>query len=168
MNNKLVLCIVLFGTILVSGCINSSIDNINEIMLEISNGIVEGDNYYNESVSAINSKHFDDADRKANLAIKKFTKSKKNILETNKYYEGVNQTIYIEYLNLLEDEIDLKNNASSNLLLASQEYENKDIQAGNSYSQIANSKMNEAVEIQNQRNNIVEDNPDLFKEFFYF
>ncbi|MDL2270686.1 hypothetical protein LJC03_02640 [Methanobrevibacter sp. OttesenSCG-928-I08] len=168
MKNKLVFCIVLILTIFVSGCINSPLDNINEIMPEINDQIVKGDEYYNDAITALNSKNYAEADTKANSASNEFRKAKDNVLETNKYYEGLNETIYIEYLNLLQDEINLKYNASSNLLLASKSFNNNDITNGNNYAQIANSKMNEAINIQNERNQIVINNPELFKEFFHF
>lgn len=168
MNSKLVFFIVIVGTIFVSGCVSTSLDNINSLMPDINSQIENGNIYYNESVVALNNKNYSEADTKANLAIKEYTKAKENVLETNKYFEGVNQTIYIEYLDLVKNEINLKNNASSNILQASKYYKENNIPQGNSYSEIANSKMNEALDIQNERNTLVKENPDLFKEFFYF
>ncbi|WP_409199639.1 hypothetical protein [Methanobrevibacter sp. DSM 116169] len=168
MNNKLIFCIVLFGAIFVSGCINTPLDNINELMPDISNNVVDGDKYYNESVTALNSKNYAETETKANLALERFKSAKNDILEANKYYEGVNETLFIEYINILEDEVDLKINATSNLILASQKYEQGEISEGNKYSSLANSKMDSAIEFQNQRIAIVDENPELFKEFFYF
>jgi len=163
MNNKLIFCIVLLGTIFVSGCIlNSPLENINDIMPEIDKDIASGENYYNEAVIAINSKNYVDADTKANLALKKFNSAHEKVLKTSDYYDGLNQTIFIDYLNLLLEEIELKQNATNYLVLATKKYNENNITAGNSYSQQANSKMNAAFEIQNQRMSIVKNNPDLF------
>lgn len=162
MNNKLVFCIVILATIFVSGCLETPMDNLNNLMKDINADIANSDQYFNEGVVALNSKDYVLSDSKSNQAIKGYENAKKNILETNKYYSDINETLYIEYINLLEDEVDLKLNASSNLLIASQKFKANDISAGNNHAQMANSKMSEALQIQNQRNNIVLNNPDLF------
>ena len=162
MNNKLVFCIVLFAAVFVSGCINTPMDNVNNLMKDVNNEVTDSDNYFNEAVIALNSKDYVLADSKTNSAIRGYESAKEHLLETNKYFGDINKTIYIEYINLLGDEMNLKINASNNLLIASQKFKDNDISGGNTHAQLANSKMAEALEIQKLRNNIVKDNPDLF------
>ena len=50
------------------------------------------------------------------------------------------------------------------LYLAIQYYSNNDSYSGNSYANSANSLMNQAVILQGQRNNLVEENSELFKK----
>ena len=55
--------------------IDSSMDNINKTMPDISNSIVDGDNDYNEAVKLVNDKYFDESLNKAKSAGDNFNES---------------------------------------------------------------------------------------------
>ncbi|WP_225369503.1 hypothetical protein [Methanobrevibacter arboriphilus] len=47
------------------------------------------------------------------------------MLEINKYNENINDTLYLQYLSLIEEELNLKENATSNLQLAIQNFKKR-------------------------------------------
>jgi outer membrane murein-binding lipoprotein Lpp len=167
MKNKIILVGVLLMVIAISGCINSDIDAINQIMPKLSDNIESGDVNFNSAVNALNSNNVAIAYSKANTAIDKYNSAKSNLEDIQKYSKNLNDTEYIEYINLISDELDFKINASSNLQSIS------NLQAINQASQFQidnynnevsniNYYMREGVKIQNKRNNIVKNNLDKF------
>lgn len=167
MKNKLILIFVLLAVIAVSGCIDSSVDNINKVMPDVSNDIVNGDNHYNDAVNLVNSKNYDDALDKANSAKNEFEDSIKKLDEAKKNFDGINDEVIINYINTVSDEVGLKNNATNYLILSINSYKTGDNETGNSYALQANSLMDRAIEFQDVRVKLVEDNPDLFKKRFH-
>lgn len=160
--NKKIIIIVLFATVAISGCINSPLDNINIIMPKLSQNIVDGDSNYNEAVIYTNNKNYDAADQKIKKSIASFNEGQNKLLSIDNTNE-LNDTIYIQYLNLIKEEISLKQNATADLQLAIKYFEAGDNETGNQYVTKANSLMTNGVFVQNQRQNLVINNPDKFK-----
>ncbi len=163
MNKKnIIIIFVLLVTVSISGCINSSIDDINKIIPQLSQDIINGDNNYNDAVNYVNNRDYDTADEKTKLAITNFNNGQNKILEIDQYLENVNETIYIQYLNLVKEELSLKENATSNLQLAIQFFQAGNNETGNSYVSTANSLMDQAVIIQKERDALVQNYPAKF------
>lgn len=164
MNKKTIIVIaVLLATVSVSGCIKTPMDNINDIIPNLSQSIEYGDLNYNEAVKYSNSKNYVAAEQKVQNASTNFLDAQNKILEIEKYKENINDTVYIQYINLIEQELVLKQNATAYLQLGIQAFKNGDKKLANGYISSANSIMREAVSIQNQRENLVKNNPNKFK-----
>ena len=78
MSSYIKLIIFILVLLSISGAIlfiDSSMDNINKTMPDISNSIVDGDNDYNEAVKLVNDKYFDESLNKAKSAGDNFNES---------------------------------------------------------------------------------------------
>ncbi len=165
MNKKIIIVIiVLLATVSVSGCIKTPMDNINNIVPSLNQNIEIGDANYNEAVSYLNLQKYDLAENKIQISSNNFLDAKNKILEINKYTDEINDTLYLQYLSLIEEELNLKENATSNLQLAIQKFKEGDKVSANNYVTTANKLMDQGISIQNQRNNLVKNNPDKFRE----
>lgn len=162
MNKKTIILIVLFVTIAISGCINSPLDNINIVMSKLSQNIADGDSNYNDAVQYVNTRNYNIAEQKIKSSITNFNEGQ-NLLLSSDYKNELNETIHIKYIDLIKEELSLKQNATANLQLAIQYFKSKDNKAANEYVTKANSLMIQGVYVQNQRQNLVEINPDKFQ-----
>ena len=165
MKKEIVLIVlILIAVVSISGCINSPIDNINNRMKDINTDITEGDNDYNTAMSAINSRDFESGNSNIQIAKEKFEDAESKLSEIEEYEEDLNESVYKEYLDLIKEEVSLKKQASDELYLSIKYYENSDSYSGNSYDNSANTLMKQAVILQDERNQIVENNTQLFKK----
>lgn len=162
MKKKIIIMIILLSIVSISGCINSTINNINQMIPQLTNVIIEGNNNFNLAADYTNNNDYNNADEKIEIAIEKFNEGEYKFLEINQQLNNVNDTIYIEYLNLIKEEISLKKDAASNLQLAIQFFKSGDNETANNYVSTANSLMDQGVNIQNQRAKIVKNHPDKF------
>ena len=162
--NIFLIAIILIAVVAVSGCINSPMDNINNNMKELNTDITEGDTDYNSAINYINNKDFISGTDNIQIAKDKFNDADEKLSNIEQYKSSLNESIYLDYLYLIREEVSLKRQASDELYLALQYYTNNDFSSGNSYAQSANSLMNQAKVLQDERNQIVENNPDLFKK----
>ena len=159
----IVIVIVLLSTIAISGCISTPLSNVNEKIDDLNQQIETGDNNFNEAVNHINEKNYQsasDSNQKAALGYSKCITFLDNISEDK---NQLNESIYIEYLNLVKQEVECKHNATVYLDKAINAYSTSSNSTGNSYSTTANNLMSDAIELQKERNNIVNNNPDKFK-----
>ncbi|RBQ22737.1 hypothetical protein ALNOE001_15780 [Candidatus Methanobinarius endosymbioticus] len=159
----IIVIIVLLATVAVSGCIKSPIDNINDIIPRLSHSIESGDANFNEAVKYSNQKKYDIAEEKIQTASGNFLDAKNKKLEINKYDNGINDTVYLHYLDLLEEELNLKENAIFNMKLAIQEFKKGNKSTGNSYITKTNTLISEGITVQNQRDDLVKNYPSKFK-----
>ncbi len=162
--NIFLIAIILIAVVAVSGCINSPMDNINNNMKELNTDITEGDTDYNSAINYINNKDFISGTDNIQIAKDKFNDADEKLSNIEQYKSSLNESIYLDYLYLIKEEVSIKRQASDELYLALQYYTNNDFSSGNSYAQSANSLMNQAKVLQDERNQIVENNPDLFKK----
>ena len=121
-----------------------SMNSLDNSMAEISDNISNGDKEYNDAVNLINNKNYRDLSDIQNGSY--------NFNEVHK-----------EYLATAIDEVELKQDAASNLVHAIYYFKNNDNSTGSSYGNKANSLMDEAIQYQNARNKLVNDNPNLFR-----
>ena len=142
--------------------IDSSMDNINQSMPSISEGIVQGDKDYNESVELLNSRYFNDANDKAISAGDNYNNSLKKLNDIkDKFNKDLNE-VHKDYIDAAINELELKLKAVDELKESIYYLQNYYNYTGSTHGTQANELMYDAVEYQNQRNGIVQENPDLF------
>ena len=142
--------------------IDSSMDNINQSMPSISEGIVQGDKDYNESVELLNSRYFNDANDKAVSAGDNYNNSLKKLKDIkDKFGKDLNE-VHKDYIDTTINELELKLKAVDELKESIYYLQNYYNYTGSTHGTQANELMYDAVEYQNQRNGIVQENPDLF------
>ena len=163
---KLIIFIVVL--ILISAAVlfvDSSTDDMNKSMQSISNGIVNGDNDYNEAVELVNSKYFSKGMEKAESASDNFNSSLDKLLQIRDNSPDIND-VHKEYIDTVIMEVEFKLQAVSLLEEAIECFEIHSNYTGTNYAYQANDVMNQAVEYQNIRDSIVVNNSDLFKQEF--
>lgn len=162
MNNKIVIVGILIAVVLVSGCINSEIGNLNKIINDLNKDIVNGDANYNKAINSLNSKDYVNAESSIFNASTSYTNAFNKVSESIKDAEGLNNTLYLNYLNIVKEEIQLKLNATNQLQLAVQSYKSGEADSGNTYSDKAIIAMTQAIIKQKERSKIAKNNPDKF------
>ena len=143
--------------------IESSTDNMNKAMPEINDGIVSGDSEYNEAVELVNNKDFYEAMVKAESAGNNYNKSMNKLLELQSNFTSDVNGVHQEYITTLINELQYNLKAVDLLKDAIECFEVNSNYTGSNYGFEANDAMNQAVAFQNQRDEIVKDNPKLFK-----
>jgi len=137
--------------------------SMNEAMPDISSSIVAGDSDYNSAVDLLNDKSYNEARNKAISAENNFNQSRIQLLDIKDNFTSDTNDVHKNYINTVIKELELKINATENLLESIDYYKNYQNSTGNDYSSRANELMNEALDFQNVRNNLVRENPNLFK-----
>ena len=137
---------------------------MNKAMPDINDGIVKGDSEYNEAVELVNSKYFYDSMEKAESAGNNYNKSLFKLLELRSNFSSDVNSVHQEYINTLINEVELKLEAVDLLKEAIECFEIESNYTGSNYGFEANDVMDQAVEFQNQRDLIVSENPNLFKQ----
>jgi uncharacterized protein YbgA (DUF1722 family) len=146
--------------------IDSSMDNINESMPEVSKGIVNGDRDYNESVELVNNKYFNDGMDKAESAEDNYNNSLNKLLEIEDKFNKDLNDVHKQYIRAVINEVRLKLKAVDELKQAIgyfQEYSNY---TGSTHASEANDYMYESLKFQEERNSIVQNNSEIFKKDF--
>ena len=146
--------------------IDSSTDNMNKSMHYISDGIVDGDSDYNEAVELTNSKYFYDAMEKAESAGNNYNRSMSKLIEIQNNFSADVSNVHQDYINIVIQEVQYKLQAVDSLKEAIGCFQIESNYTGTNYGYEANDLMNQAKEYQNQRDLIVSNNPDLFKQKF--
>ncbi len=169
MSNYTKVIIFIFILVLISAAIvfiDSSIDNMNKLMPEISDGIVNGDRDYNEAVTLVNDKSYTESMNKAISAGNNYNESlsKLYILRDN-FTSDVNN-VHKEYVDDAISELELKLQAVDKLKEAISCFENYYNYTGSNYGFEANDLMDQSVQYKDARELLVEENPNLFKQNF--
>ena len=141
----------------------SSESSINAVMPDISDSITSGDSDYNQAVDLLNGKNYDESKNKAISAKNNFNQSIIKLESIRDNLTSVDDDVHKNYINTVLSELELKMNATDYLLDAIDCYKSYRNSTGNSYAYEANELMNQALEFQNVRNDLVKKNPDLFK-----
>jgi hypothetical protein len=142
--------------------IDSSMDNINQSMPDISDGIVQGDKDYNESVELLNSKYFEKSSQKAISAGDSYNDSLHKLEQIRQKYDKDLNDVHKDYIDTTINEIELKLKAVDELKEAIYYLRNYYNYTGSSHGTEANDLMSNAIKYQDERNGIVRENPDLF------
>ena len=138
-------------------------DAVNKMMPDIGSDIAAGDSDYNEAVDLLNGKNYDEAKNKAISAGNNFNHTHAQLVSIRDNFTSQTDDVHKNYIDTLLSEIELKINATDYLLDSIDCYESYQNATGNEYSYQANEYMQDAIEFQNARNSIVNDNPNLFK-----
>jgi hypothetical protein len=143
--------------------VESSTDNMNKAMPDVSSGIVDGDSEYNEAVDLVNNKRFHEGMEKAESAGDSYNDSLIRLHEIQGNFSSDVNSVHQDYINTIINEVELKIKAVDLLKEAIDCFEVQSNYTGSNYGFEANDAMEQAIEYQNQRNEIVDDNPKLFK-----
>ena len=156
----IVILIVFSGAIIY---LHNTESNMNQVMPDISSSIVAGDSDYNSAVDLLNGKSYNEAKNKAISANNNFNQSMILLLNIKDNFTSDTNDVHKNYVNTVIKELELKMNATEYLLKSIDYYEKNQNSTGNEYSSHANELMSEALDFQNVRNNLVRENPNLFK-----
>lgn len=141
----------------------NSESSMNQSMPDISSSVVSGDSDYNSAVDLLNNKNYGESKNKAISAKNNFNQSMIQLLDIKNNFNSDTNDVHKNYINAVINELELKINATDHLLEAIDNYKNHKNSTGNDYSNQANELMHESLEFQNVRNNLVKENPNLFK-----
>ena len=169
MSNYTKVIIFIFVLVLISIAIvfiDSSVDNMNKMMPEISDGIVNGDNDYNEAVNLVNNKNYGESMNKAISAEDNFNKSLSKLYILRDNFTSDVHDVHKEYINDAISELELKLSAVSSLKEAIESFRTGYNYTGTNYGYEANDYMEQAVQYTDARNSLLVDNPNLFKQNF--
>ncbi len=156
----IVILIVFSGAVIYLYNTDSS---MNQSMPDISSNIVAGDSDYNSAVDLLNNKNYSEAKNKAISAKNNFNHSMIQLSKIKDNFTQDTDDVYRNYISTVLNELEIKINATDYLLEAIDNYKDFKNSTGNEYSNQANELMKDALEFQNVRNNLVRENPDLFK-----
>jgi gamma-glutamyl phosphate reductase len=160
---KLIIFIVVLLLISVAVVfIDSSMDNINQSMPKISDGIVQGDKDYNESVELLNNRNFDESNQKAISAGNNYNNSLHELEKIRDKYDKDLKDVHKDYIDTTINELELKLKAVDELKEAIYYLEMYYNYTGSTHGTEANDLMHGALKYQNERNEIVQENPELF------
>ncbi len=147
---------------------DSSTDNMNSVMPEISENIVQGDKEYNEAVDLVNEKYFYDGAEKLNSAEEHYKKSLDLLSKIKNNVTVDVDGVHVQYINLVYSEVEMKLKAVNSFKTAIEYFKIEENATGTSYAGEANEYIYEATNYQNSRDSLVKDNPNLFKENYIF
>jgi len=165
--SKLIIFIVVLALILAAILfIDSSTGSMNKSMKDISDGIVHGDSDYNEAVNLVNNKSFYEGMVKADSAEKNYNNSLSKLLEFKANFSADINSVHQDYIDTVIKELELKLEAVGLLKKAIDCFKVNENATGTNYASQANDLIYQAKQYQNQRDELVADNPNLFKEEF--
>ena len=162
--NKVIIFIVFL--IVFSGALiylHNTESSMNKNMPDISDSIVSGDSDYNAAVDLLNNKNYDESKNNAISANNNFNQSLILLLSIKDDLTSDTNDVHNKYINSVISELELKMNATDYLMESIDYYKNYQNSTGNEYSSHANEIMKDALEFQNVRNDLVKQNPNLFK-----
>ena len=142
--------------------IDSSMDNINQSMPSISDSIVQGDKDYNESVELLNNKNYEESSQKAISAGDNYNSSLNKLLEIKEKFSKDLNDVHKDYIDTTIKELELKLKAVDDLKESIYYLRNYYNYTGSNYGSEANDYIYESLTYQNQRNEIVQNNSELF------
>ncbi|WP_405293725.1 hypothetical protein [Methanobrevibacter sp.] len=160
----IIFIVVLLAVSIAIVSMDSSMENINKSMTNISDSIVQGDEDYNESVKLLNERSFYEANQKAQSARDNFNESLEKLLKIRYKYEDDLNNVHEDYFDALINELEIKLKAVDELNQSIYYLENYYNYTGSTHGTEANDLMANAVQFQNERNSIVKENPKLFEK----
>ncbi|KZX10567.1 hypothetical protein [Methanobrevibacter curvatus] len=163
MEKKIIIAISLISVLMVSGCISLSSITMNNLLPDLSNNIIEGDKSFNNAVELTNSKNYELADEEISTAVSYFINAQNTLKSLNKEVKNSNDSTYKKYIEIIQEEVNLKKESADSLETAIKFYIAKDNKEGNTYVKNANNLMNKAIKLQKERELIVKNNLSKFK-----
>jgi hypothetical protein len=163
MSTKYWTIVLLILLVPLSGCIQSDINNVEQLIPQINDHIQKGDNYYNQSALDLNNIEYNNAQQNADSAYSEFNLAHSSASQALSYAQNSNDSVFIEYLKLTLSQIDAKLNATTDLKSAIQLFQMGNNSSANIKVRSANAQMQNALDIQKQMDQIVGQNPSKFK-----
>ncbi len=163
MKTKFTILIILLAITIISGCTQTEISQIDQLVPQINTHLQKGDDYYNQSAEDLNSLKTNSSLDKSNNAFSEYNSARSLTSQALSYAQSSQDEVYIQYLQLVLSEIDAKLNATSELRTAGQLFLAGDNETANENLRSANSMMLDAQEFQKQKEQLVKENPDKFK-----
>ena len=162
MDNKIIIVGIIILITFLSGCIQSDISKIDELSQSINIHLKNGDDQFNNAVSNTNKANYNNALTYCENATSEFQKARTYAFEGVTHAKNSNNTIYINYMQLVLDEIDAKLNATNELKTAIPLINNNVTDANNHIGNV-NHFMEIATSCYDQRKVIIKENPGKFK-----
>lgn len=148
---------------MISGCTQSDITKIDQLAPQINSHLQKGDNYYNESAKDLNNHDINSSLSNVDSAFSEYNSARTLTSQALSYAQSSQDKVYIQYLQLVLSEIDAKLNATSELRTAGQLFQADENETANTNLGSANTMMVNAQKFQEQKDQLVKQNPDKFK-----
>jgi hypothetical protein len=161
--NRIIVVVALLITVFLSGCIQSDINNINDMSLSINNHLKKGDEYYNTSATNANKMVLSQALTDNNNAYNEYTSALTSAQTAYTSAKNSNDGIYMDYIQNAINEIQAKLNATSELKTAITLLQTNETSNANTHLSSANDFMTKAMQFKKNREEIVKQNPSKFK-----
>lgn len=162
MNRIFVVAIILL-TVFLSGCIQSDINNINDMSSSINSHLKKGDEYFNQSAINTNRMAFSQALADSQSASDEYALAQTSAQTALNSAKNANDGIFIDYTQNALLEIQAKINATSELNTAIKLLQTDQTSSANVHLMAANNYMANAMEYKENRDEIVRQNPTKFK-----
>jgi hypothetical protein len=163
MDNKIILLGLVMLVIFLSGCIQSEASKIDELTTSINSHLKNGDVYYNNAGTDTNKFFYDMALKNCDNASSEFNQARSFTTQGLTYAKDSNDTVYVNYMQTVLNEIDAKINATNELKSAIPYLMDNDTVNANNHVSNANEFMDKAITYNDQREQIVKQNPTKFK-----
>jgi len=163
MDNKIIILGVITLIIFFSGCIQSNTTKIDALTTNINDHLKNGDQYYNNASTDVNKFQYTNALNSCDSATSEFNQARTSASEGLTYAQNSSDTVYINYMQNVINEIDAKLNATSELKTAITYLQTNDTVNANEHIGNVNTFMNNAVQFNNLRQQIVQQNSAKFK-----
>lgn len=163
MDNKIIILGIMILVIFLSGCIQSDTSKIDGVSTLINTHLKNGDNNFNNAGTDVNKFLYTKALKESDNASSEFNQAKSLASQGFTYAQNSNDTVYVNYMQLVLNEIDAKINATNELKTAIPYLMDNDTINANTHVGNANGFMNKATTFYDQRQDIVKQNPTKFK-----
>lgn len=163
MKTKFAILIILIAITMISGCTQSDITKIDQLVPQINSHLQKGDNYYNESAKDLNDMKINSSLENCDKAFTEYNSARTLTSQALSYAQSSQDKVYTQYLQLVLSEIDAKLNATSELRTAGQLFQAGENETANTNLGSANTMMVNAQKFQEQKDQLVKQNPDKFK-----
>ena len=163
MDNKIIILGIMILVIFLSGCIQSDTSKIDGVSTSINTHLKNGDSNFNNAGTDVNKFLYTKALKESDNASSEFNQAKSLASQGFTYAQNSNDTIYVNYMQLVLNEIDAKINATNELKTAIPYLMDNDTVNANTHVSNANGFMDKATNFYDQRQDIVKQNPTKFK-----
>lgn len=163
MDNKIIILGMVTLIIFFSGCIQSDASKIDDLSSTINDHLKKGDDFYNNAGYDTNKYLYDMALKNCDNATGEFTQARNYADEALTYAKSSNDSVYLDYMQNVVNEIDAKMNATNELKAAIPYLMDNNTSNANSHIGDANDFMDEAKNFNSMRVQIVNSNPSKFK-----
>jgi hypothetical protein len=163
MDNKIIILGLVIIVVFLSGCIQSDTSKIDALSTSINTHLKNGDSDYNTAGIDTNKFLYYAALAQCDNASSEYNQARSLASQGLTNAQNSNDTVYITYMQSVLNEIDAKINATNELKTTIPYLQDNDTINANIHSSNANGYMDEATTFNNQRENIVKQNPTKFK-----